>query len=290
MRNLKRYCCFLLLIFTNGFANGQIFPLPSPGAKWNVLINNFGLNQCTIKYEYQKDTFMCGYNYALISNQNQGCSWWSPIMIRHVGNLVYGRLYDCSNTEYLLYNFNLNVGDTFIANVNLNDTAVVTSVALVQLPDGSIRKHFILHSIGLLPMPYYWIEGIGDLTNLYYMYNFPDPVLNLLCFEDSTGLVYKNSFWNTCDTTIIAGMDQHDNNVPLFTIYPNPFTTETLITFSETQRSAIITITDLLGRQVRKTNFSGMKWKLERESLKSGIYLVQVNDGNHYYASKLIIQ
>lgn len=245
------------LIFISWFISkcivvqSQQYPIPAPGAKWNVLKSSLGV--CTIKYEYEKDTVMCGYTYSIVSIQNQSiCSWSSPILIRSTGNLVYGRLNSCTNPEYLLYNFNLNVGDTFIAAANLNDTAIVTSASFVPMLDGSIRKQMILNSIGVAPWQYYWIEGIGDLTNLYYFYNLPDPNLTLLCFEDSTALIYQNTFWNTCDTNSLTGLNPVDESISRFEIYPNPANETFFIKYElEPGSNYSIAISDITGKLIK---------------------------------------
>jgi len=102
---------------------------------------------------------------------------------------------------------------------------------------------------------------------------------------DSSG--YCKDLWEFDPYTVSIDELMVDNAV---LISPNPFTTETQITFSQTQRNSIITVTDILGREVRRINFNGKQWKLKRGTLKKGMYIVQVNDGKHIYASKLIIQ
>ena len=281
MKIVQKLFLLVSLTFVNMETKCQTYPLPAPGAKWNVLQNSFGF-LCTIKYEYSKDTFMCGYNYAVISNQNQtACGWWSPILIRSVGNLVYGRIYNCSGYEYLLYNFNLNLGDTFVAAANMDDTAVVTNVLYSTMLDGSVRKQITLTSVGILPFQYYWIEGIGDLTSLFYCYILSDPDLTLLCFEDSSALIYKNTFWNTCDTSSITATEEV-NLFPCYSIvYPNPFISKISISLpKQNLKQATFTVKNILGQTVfteQENNLSRSYTKtIDLSFLSKGIYLLDV--------------
>ncbi|MEI6490059.1 MAG: hypothetical protein WCP52_13900, partial [Bacteroidota bacterium] len=68
----------------------------------------------------------------------------------------------------------------------------------------------------------------------------------------------------------IVGIDERSNNVS-FTIAPNPFTSETTITFSEDEPHSL-KLTDLLGKDLKTWHFTGKELKLERGNLKSGIY------------------
>lgn len=284
--------CLILLFLISFTAKSQTYPFPAPGAKWNILQNSFGF-LCTIKYEYEKDTFMCGYNYAVISNQNQNCNWWSLILIRSVGNLVYGRIYDCLGYEYLLYNFNLNLGDTFIAAANINDTAIVTNVSYGTMLDGSIRKQITLISVGIFPMQYNWIEGIGDLTSLFYNYILYDPDLTLLCFEDSLALIYKNTFWNTCDTSSLTSNNENNVFPSLFIAYPNPTTDIILIKYSVNQDSkSNISLRDFTGRLLKSYYLeSGTGTiSINENDLPVGLFFFSLYDNKKHLLTKKIIK
>ncbi|HET7819262.1 MAG TPA: T9SS type A sorting domain-containing protein [Bacteroidia bacterium] len=75
-----------------------------------------------------------------------------------------------------------------------------------------------------------------------------------------------------------------------FKISPNPFSIETQFSFSEIQTNSVITITNILGEEMVKLNFSGQQLTLERGKLKSGIYFVQLNNKKNIYSAKLIVQ
>ncbi len=95
----------------------------------------------------------------------------------------------------------------------------------------------------------------------------------------------------TTNLTVLTALTENlllDNTL---TIYPNPFTAQTTITFSETQKNTTIKITDLLGKEIKTINFTGKQLVLEKENMKAGIYFVQTTDiQKHICNKKIVIQ
>ncbi|MCE9538696.1 MAG: T9SS type A sorting domain-containing protein, partial [Bacteroidetes bacterium] len=73
------------------------------------------------------------------------------------------------------------------------------------------------------------------------------------------------------------------------TIYPNPFTLQTTIAFSEEQKNSTIKIMDVLGKEVKTIYFTGKQLLLEKGEMKKGIYFVQVVDANKNVLNKKIV-
>jgi hypothetical protein len=74
-------------------------------------------------------------------------------------------------------------------------------------------------------------------------------------------------------------------------VYPNPFTSQTTISFNKEIKNATIKITDVLGKEVRSINFSGKEIIIEKGELKAGIYFMQVISENEMIANeKIVIQ
>lgn len=59
-------------------------------------------------------------------------------------------------------------------------------------------------------------------------------------------------------------------------IYPNPFSDQTKISFSESQKNVTIKLIDVQGKIIRKIKFNGISLTLNKEDLPSGEYFVQV--------------
>jgi len=89
-------------------------------------------------------------------------------------------------------------------------------------------------------------------------------------------------------TTNIFNINSCENTI---SIYPNPFTFQTTISFSVEQKNTSIIITDLLGNEIYSENFSGKQLLINKSELKAGIYFVQTIDKkNHTTNNKIIIQ
>ncbi len=63
-----------------------------------------------------------------------------------------------------------------------------------------------------------------------------------------------------------------------FSISPNPFSTQTIITFNEEQKNTTIKIMDVLGKQIKSIDFKGRTLIIEKEEMKPGIYFLQISD------------
>ncbi len=71
---------------------------------------------------------------------------------------------------------------------------------------------------------------------------------------------------------------QELNSAAGFSISPNPFSTQTTITFNEEQKNTSIKIMDVLGKQIKSIDFKGRTLILEKEEMKPGIYFLQISD------------
>ncbi len=89
-------------------------------------------------------------------------------------------------------------------------------------------------------------------------------------------------------TTNIFNINSSENTI---SIYPNPFTFQTTISFSVEQKNTSIIITDLLGNEIYSEIFSGKQLLINKADMKAGIYFVQTIDKkNHTTNNKIIIQ
>jgi hypothetical protein len=97
---------------------------------------------------------------------------------------------------------------------------------------------------------------------------------------------------DTSACTAITGIGIHENNWNnTITIAPNPFTSQTLITFGEEQKNISYKIFDVLGKEVLGKEYEGRKKQItiERGDLSKGIYLIQINLENKNVINKKII-
>ena len=75
------------------------------------------------------------------------------------------------------------------------------------------------------------------------------------------------------------------------TIAPNPFTSQTTISFTTEVKNAAVKIIDIVGKEVKNITFSGSQLLIEKGELNAGIYFVQVVSEKKIIANeKIIIQ
>ncbi len=89
----------------------------------------------------------------------------------------------------------------------------------------------------------------------------------------------------------VTGIDENKTDQNNLTVFPNPFTSQTNIAFSEEQKNTAIKIIDVLGREIKIINFTGKELLLEKGELKKGIYFLQTTDnGKHICNTKIVVQ
>ncbi len=101
--------------------------------------------------------------------------------------------------------------------------------------------------------------------------------------------IITNEVFNTLVDTIVGVTENMEKNS--FTIIPNPFTNETLISFSNENNSvATISLYNLLGDVVLKNQTTQDHINIQRNNLSSGIYITElILDGKRLFR-KLVIQ
>ncbi len=82
---------------------------------------------------------------------------------------------------------------------------------------------------------------------------------------------------------------QEKNSASVIGIYPNPFSSQTSISFSKEIKNGTAKIIDVVGKEVKTINFSGNKLVIEKEELTAGIYFVQIVSEKGTIANKKII-
>ncbi len=72
-------------------------------------------------------------------------------------------------------------------------------------------------------------------------------------------------------------------------IYPNPFSLQTTISFAEEQKNTTIKITNLLGQEIKIINFTGRQLVIDKGEMEAGIYFVRTTDEKKTVTNKKII-
>jgi hypothetical protein len=287
---MKKFLLFLLS-FLPLFAIAQsdvYHPFPSDNGCWRYQYfddignptSDFG------SYSMYGDTVIAGMNYKKIS----GAPSFSTIesgAIRESGKIIYYRP-DTSSTEFVLYNFNLNPGDTIFNPYGGttpgfgNDTVIVLSADSALLSDGYHRQLYLTSFCN-------WIEGIGST---FYLLK---PCRNLpLSGNDRISCMYADSvplytygFCAGCGT--VDAKEISASAAPVTS--PNPFNFQTAITFNRYQTNSTIKIMDISGKEIRTMHFTGKQLVIDKGEMPPGIYFIQITDDQkNSYNEKLVVE
>jgi len=206
-----------------------------------------------------------------------------------------------SISESLLYDFNLNIGDTLptsYINNEHNDvsypfSSVVTSVDSVLIGN-SYRKRFEISGYNFPNVfgPYvYLIEGIGSTFGLLSWLR-PDPEVpigsTLLCFNHYGITMFPDSNYQ-CD--IVSSIKENEIKLePGIQIFPNPFNLTTEIVFDKTYHTVEMTFTDIQGKLIKSQKYFNCDMIiLAREGIDNGIYFLRLTLDNEYIETKKIL-
>lgn len=97
------------------------------------------------------------------------------------------------------------------------------------------------------------------------------------------------TLFNQVHNCSIAGISSSNLFSDKITIAPNPFTSQTTISFPAIQKNCSIKIVDVLGRSIKEISFTGKELTIEKGELMEGIYFLLISDEKKILANKRII-
>ena len=305
--SMKKYLLLLTASLSLTVAHGQTavyHPFPDSNASWNERC--FGLNPShTCMNEDFKtlfingDTILGSFTYHKIYRVGYTVySCWNPPTQPVYQN--YTAYYDgairqdslqkkvfiWAGKDTLLYDFNLNVGDTVPPSVVTGSFLLVVNTIDSVLVGSKYHKRF--NCQGSQPVPEdTLVEGIGSV--LYGLYNmkgiYPDGGCKFICFAHNTATYPANSNCSTLTTNIT------ETTIPTINLSPNPFSTQTTLQTAERLQNASLTVYNSVGLTVKRVdNLTGQTIIFHRDNLPSGLYFVRLTqDGNTISADKFVI-
>ncbi len=256
----------------------------------NVIYPIFWPETIYIHYQFLNDTIINGQSYEQLYLKDLSLPEikWRPLntFLREEQGKIYSTNNDLS--ESLLYDFSLNVNDTFHLQTNsTNCVFLVTAVDSIALSNTEKRKRITLIQANE-PNPTqpeygynYWVEGIGSLTSLvnYGRSCYTDYDLDLLCYYEESGLAYENSNNSNCLLTSIKATP-----IPTIKIFPNPSQDFFFIESPETITN--LNIYNNLG-QLMKIDFNSQQ--VDISHLSKGIYFIHLQTKDkHIYSQKFL--
>lgn len=230
-----------------------------------------------------------GNSYNIIDTKGK---WGLPKfqLIREEDNKVYINNEELE-AEILLYDFNLEIGDTYLANYGfgINDPIELTvkQIDTIQTMDGLSRKLFSLESSDS-SRRIEWIEGIGDKFWLFYYPAYTGSVsggFSFLCFTIGDMIIYNPS----CQSGPCGVMSNaRINNKRIIDIYPNPTTEEITININapDVIEYEIINSRGSIIKHVRIQS-NGKTHMLT--IIEKGLYILRYKTSNRGYGFEKII-
>ncbi|HEX4888154.1 MAG TPA: hypothetical protein VFV37_08925 [Luteibaculaceae bacterium] len=277
----------ILSHFHSVFSQSHSFPLYADNPVWGVYgtYNFYNVPQQTWKYYYEKDTSLCNESYSKLILPPEMISLDSIIFVRVSSKKVlFKKAPNCSEEEQLLYDFNLQVGDTGSFLI-LGRKFWVHSIDSISFNSNVARKFHIKRYDGndsaIVDM--YWIEGVGSTYHPFYkfvpMQSTAPSIFSLQCLQLNGNEYYQNPNFNECNfTTGIDGSSSKLEEKLLF--YPNPVS---MFLFSNQElKNVRYSISDN-NRRIVKQGFFGDY--IDFTDLREGFYILSINN-SHYPIAK----
>lgn len=202
--------------------------------------------------------------------------------LRSENKMIYIRFSETEQEE-LLYDFNLEVGDTLPATYN-NDWATITVSAVDSiLMEGEYYKRFALEG----GSGEYLIEGIGGTSGL-----ISPMAVGLECgYALSCFSLNNNNYYPSVDADCDYSVGMEEETRPEITVFPNPMSSVTNITVNDVSGPFEVMVFDSFGREIKRIP-SGNERSIQfyRQGLPAGMYMIGIaRDGQLIQTNKLII-
>lgn len=303
---MKKELAILLMSFCSFSANCNNFlPLLSNSAKWSVLTTDETFTpehmiatQYTTWYKIDGESIVDDISYKVIlsTTDSTTIAWKKSFLAREESGRVYW-LQDESVKEKLLYDFTLNVNESFSEAITPSLTKVSKVVAINDTTvNGVIRKKMVLSNY-LLEYPEMnynetWIEGIGSLLGLKReTCEFATGCYTsheLCCYYSNNELTYQSP---TCSCDIGSfNKDIVSSELELIKSCTNPFNDILYLELNkitsanvELYNSAGLTVfTDIINSTTSK--------KIQTSSFSPGIYILIIRDNERVVSAKKLIK
>ncbi|HPW42196.1 MAG TPA: T9SS type A sorting domain-containing protein [Bacteroidales bacterium] len=290
----------LLVVLLSAFSlvhAQEYVPFPTSNVYWNEIELYQGQcdppEYCKNTFYLMGDTVIDSYLYKKIySNDGNSTSYVGGLREENKRVFLY---YTWCDHSVLLYDFNLNVGDTMFmsclaleCDINENNYMTVVSVDSVLLEDQSYRRRINFDSGPHMS----WIEGVGSVSGLLYPHYSCILCIcfrELICFQEDVNTLYLNEENAACFNYCVSVSDLK-NNDKMFQVYPNPAKYQTSVTIKSNEGINRVELYDFLGRMIAcEQKINSMEYKLQLGNLRQGVYFLRANLQNSQIVSNRLI-
>ena len=207
----------------------------------------------------------------------------SNMLIREENGKIYTRTSQNSDEEQMIYDFNIDEGDTFVFSL-YGGSYIVYRVDSVNVND-NLLKRLYLKGISDENICDEWIEGVGSV-NYPLLYPFQSISMHaygkLLCVKQNNVTAFMNPQYNTCYIPFM-NLESVDNTS--IKIYPT-LVKDNIYMVSDNNKPMDISFVNISGHRTKTIRTNGSK-EIDISSLPSGIYNVIINNTHSQKIIKL---
>jgi hypothetical protein len=297
-----------MLALTVSYSQTNIYhSFPDSNAIWNVTYGGYQAECSKYSYTLNSDTIVNSVTYKKILKQFSnypydlmfnGCDWCcpSPASVIYAGALREDNLAKKvfylpvgANTDTLLYDFNLAVGDPIP--LSWNNWCSYMQVGSIDsvLIGTNYRKRWNMVDPNIDCLTAYsssMIEGIGNTFGLLERFDFFEQGGHLDCFSQNNQSLYPTYSPNS-GCPLVSGIEELSQVG--FTVSPNPLSSQTTIQFESKLNNATLSLYNCFGQKVKEiTNINDQTIILTRDKLMNGLYYAQLTQENYAVTIQLI--
>jgi hypothetical protein len=286
---------FIFLIYVNP-SQAQSFLQAEGFQQWNIIHFEYDIDDfpaSTWCYNLGTDTVLNEVEYIkLLKRRYDGENFEAAGFIRETNDsVIYMKIGE--DTEFLLYDFGADQGDTVVAGSVVSYQGeisniypfeyVVDSAGLHEI-DGQMRYHVFLHG----PLTeegngysFSWVWGIGCLEE-GLLYN-PNELVGrdayeLLCYYENEDLLFHNEDYQDCNYSSNTGVEDMNYRTRV-SLFPNPLTNISKLDLSGIPEATSVRIFDITGREVIRFSEIDENLVLRAVDYQPGFYFLSVYSG-----------
>ena len=227
---------------------------------WSILVGHCQPEYTTYTtsfFRFDNDTIIDGklYQMVFISEDEFKEEWFFyGSFIREENKKVYYREY--YGEEGLIYDFNLQPGDTVVLNnprAASDVSLILSEIDSVETSDGYRERWKLTNDE--FEIPEYWIEGIGSVAGVI---NSTTEVFGglcgtyiLLCEEENENTIYQNPQYEYCYYLLLDDDNDIEVTEEIFNVIYRQSIKQIDIAFN-TSEERLVVITNIKGQQVSK--------------------------------------
>lgn len=187
----------------------------------------------------------------------------------------------------ILYDFNLNVGDTL-----MHEKLVVTRIVDTTFL-GTLRKKFSFRSI-IYNSVSEWIEGVGNITNpIFASSNGFFGLDNVVCVKQNSSIVYESQprFFTVDCNSVLSSTNEipsKENNLGKLIIYPNPSSGEIQWFTSRISSTKSVQIFNAIGHRIYQSPDNFQANSLNISHWPPGVYYMVLTASSGSISQKFI--